>query len=34
MSIARSIEVGSQRFSVGEQLKKILLNTVKEIGWT
>ena len=33
MNIARSIEVGSQRFSVGEQLKKILLNTVKEIGW-
>ena len=33
MNIAGSIEVGSQRFSVGEQLKKILLNTVKEIGW-
>jgi hypothetical protein len=34
MNIAGSIEVGSQRFSIGEQLKRILLNTVKEIGWT
>jgi hypothetical protein len=33
MNIAGSIEVGSRRFSVGDQLKKILLNTVKEIGW-
>jgi Family of unknown function (DUF5662) len=33
MNIAGSIEVGSQRFSIGEQLKKILLNTVKETGW-
>jgi Family of unknown function (DUF5662) len=33
MNIAGSIEVSSQRFSIGEQLKKILLNTVKEIGW-
>jgi hypothetical protein len=33
MNIARSIEVSSQRFSVGDQLKQILLNTAKEIGW-
>jgi hypothetical protein len=33
MNIARSVEVSSQRFSVGEQLKKILVNTAKEIGW-
>ena len=31
--ILRSIEISSDRFSVNEQLKKILLNTVKEIGW-
>jgi hypothetical protein len=34
IDIARSIELSSQRFSVGEQLKRILLNTAKEIGWT
>jgi hypothetical protein len=33
MDIARSIELSSQRFSVGEQLKEILLNTAKELGW-
>jgi hypothetical protein len=33
MSIADSIELSSQRFSVSEQLKKILLNTAKEIDW-
>jgi hypothetical protein len=33
MNIARSIELSSQRFSVGEQLKQILLNTAKEFGW-
>ncbi|HTD14313.1 MAG TPA: DUF5662 family protein [Chthoniobacterales bacterium] len=33
MNIARSIELSSQRFSVGGQLKQILLNTAKEIGW-
>jgi Family of unknown function (DUF5662) len=33
MNIARSIEVSSQRFSVDGQLKQILLNTAKEIGW-
>lgn len=33
MDIARSIELSSQRFSVGGQLKQILLNTAKEIGW-
>jgi Family of unknown function (DUF5662) len=34
MNIARSIELSSQRFSVGGQLKQILLNRAKEIGWT
>ena len=33
MNIVRSVEVSSERFSVGEQLKKILLNTAREIGW-
>jgi Family of unknown function (DUF5662) len=33
MNIARSIEVSSQRFSVGEQLEQIFVNTAKEIGW-
>ena len=33
MNIARSIELSSQRFSVGDQLKQILMNTAKEIGW-
>jgi hypothetical protein len=33
MNIASSIDVSSQRFSVGEQLKQILLNTAKDIGW-
>jgi Family of unknown function (DUF5662) len=33
MNIARSIEVSSRRFSIGEQLKQILLNTANESGW-
>jgi hypothetical protein len=33
MNIVRSIEISSDRFSVGEQLKKILMNTVREMGW-
>ena len=33
MNIAGSIELSSQRFSAGGQLKQILLNTAKEIGW-
>ena len=33
INIVRSIEISSDRFSVGEQPKKILLNTVKEMGW-
>ena len=31
--ILRSVEISSDRFSISEQLKKILLNTVREIGW-
>jgi hypothetical protein len=33
MNIDRSIEISSDRFSVCEQLKKILMNTVTELGW-
>ena len=33
IDIVRSIEISSERFSVGEQLKNILLNTAREIGW-
>ncbi|HEX6565395.1 MAG TPA: DUF5662 family protein [Chthoniobacterales bacterium] len=33
MNITRSIEISSQRFSVDQQLKQILVNTAKEIGW-
>jgi hypothetical protein len=33
MNIVRSIEISSERFAMGEQLKKILMNTVREIGW-
>jgi Family of unknown function (DUF5662) len=33
INIVRSIEISSDRFSVGEQLKKILMNTVREMGW-
>ena len=33
MDIVRSVEVSTERFSTGEKLKKILLNTVKEMGW-
>jgi Family of unknown function (DUF5662) len=33
MKIVRSIEISCDRFSVGEQLKKILMNTVREMGW-
>ena len=32
-NIVRSVEISSDRFSVGEQLKKILMNTVREMGW-
>jgi hypothetical protein len=32
-NILRSVEISSDRFSVSERLKKILLNTVREIGW-
>jgi hypothetical protein len=31
--ILRSVEISSDRFLISEQLKKILLNTVREIGW-
>jgi hypothetical protein len=31
--ILRFLEISSDRFSISEQLKKILLNTVREIGW-
>ena len=33
MDIVHSVEISSDRFAVGEQLKKILLNTVREMGW-
>jgi Family of unknown function (DUF5662) len=33
MNIVRSIEISSDRFSVDAQLKEILLNTVREMGW-
>jgi hypothetical protein len=33
MNIVRSVEISSERFAMGEQLKKILMNTVREIGW-
>ena len=33
MDIFRSVEISSERFLIGENLKNILLNTVKEIGW-
>jgi uncharacterized protein DUF5662 len=33
MDIVRSIEISSERFSVSEQLKKILMNTAREMGW-
>jgi len=33
MNIVRSVEISSDRFAMGEQLKKILMNTVREIGW-
>ena len=32
MNIVRSIEISSDRFSVSEHLKKILMNTAREIG--
>ena len=32
-NIVRSVEISSDRFSVGEQLRKILMNTAREIGW-
>ena len=28
-----SVEISRDRFAMGEQLKKILMNTVREIGW-
>ena len=34
MNIFASIEISSDRFSVGEQLQKILINTAKEMGWS
>jgi Family of unknown function (DUF5662) len=33
MNIVRSVEISSERFAMSEQLKKILMNTVREIGW-
>jgi hypothetical protein len=33
MNIVRSVEISSERFAMGEQLKNILMNTVREIGW-
>ena len=33
MNIVRSVEISSERFAMGEQLKKILMNTVREMGW-
>jgi hypothetical protein len=33
MDIVRSVEISTERFSTGEKLKNILLNTVKEMGW-
>jgi len=33
MSIVESIEISCERFKVNEQLKKILLNTAREIDW-
>ena len=33
MNIVRSIEISSDRFSVSEHLKKILMNTAREMGW-
>ena len=34
MNIFTSLEISSDRFSVGEQLQKILSNTAKEMGWS
>ncbi len=34
MNIAPSVEISSDRFSVDEQLKTILMNTTREMGWT
>jgi Family of unknown function (DUF5662) len=33
MNVFASIEISSKRFSVSEQLQKILINTAKEMGW-
>jgi hypothetical protein len=33
MNVFRSIENSCDRFSVDEQLHKILLNTAREMGW-
>ena len=33
MNIFTSLEISSDRFSVGEQLQKILINTAREMGW-
>jgi hypothetical protein len=33
IDISRSIENSSERFLVSEQLKKILMNTAREMGW-
>jgi hypothetical protein len=33
MGITESIEISSERFKIGDQLKEILLNTAREIEW-
>ena len=33
MNLVPSVEISSDRFLVGEQLKKILMNTTREMGW-
>ena len=33
MNVLRSIEISSDRFSVDEQLRKVLMNTAREMGW-
>ena len=33
MNLVPSVEISSNRFLVGEQLKKILMNTTREMGW-
>ena len=31
--IRKSIEINASRFKIGDQMKAILLNTLKEMGW-